>query len=49
MKKLTRSSNGVWMALSRGGTLLLYHKDTRNPIQEIDINGSLSNITTCKL
>ena len=48
VKRLEKSGAGVWVALSRGATLYLYHKDTRKPIQEIDIRGSLANIIGCK-
>ena len=47
VKRLTKSGTGVWIGLSKGATLFLYHKDTKKPIQEIDIKGSLANVISC--
>ena len=49
VKKMERAGAGVWIALSRGSILYLFHKDTLKPIQEINIRGALSNIIASKL
>lgn len=45
---LTSTGNGVWVSLSKGAILYLYHCDTRKSLQEIDTRGSLENISECK-
>lgn len=46
---LSSTGAGVWVALSKGGTMYLYHQDTRQSLQEINIRGSLENILNCEL
>ena len=48
MAKLERAGTGVWVALNHGATMYLFHKDTRQLIQEIDVKGSLDNIISCE-
>ena len=45
---LTSTGIGVWVSLSKGAILYLYHCDTRKSLQEIDTRGSLENISECK-
>ncbi|XP_011409669.1 PREDICTED: rho guanine nucleotide exchange factor 10-like protein [Amphimedon queenslandica] len=44
VKRMESAGAGVWIALSKGSILYLFHKDTKKPVQEINIKGSLSNI-----
>ncbi|XP_034550666.1 rho guanine nucleotide exchange factor 10-like protein isoform X2 [Notolabrus celidotus] len=43
---MVRSGGGVWMAFSRGSSIHLFHTETLEPLQEVNISTRTAHLTT---